>query len=910
MANLYYDLNDYFYESNDFPIDDYKQVRNSRNFTGKVVLTTGSSSGIGEGIVKLFSILGASVVVTGRNATEITRVVEECQELSPNKLKPLEIVADLTKTDDVNRLLNETIKTFGKLDVLVNNAGVLKPSPLRDPNFMHVFDQTISINLRAYLELSQLAVPYLDKTNGTIISTSSIASSLPEPMGLAYEVSKSGVDMATRTMAMELGPTIRVNAINPGLIITNIQSGLDPVIVEALRKQMIDRTPLKRAGQPLDVAKGVVLDRSSLRVKYWPRLEHQLPPQQIVMVLVTGSSSGIGEGIVKLFSVLGANVVVTGRKEDQVKRVAQEVQELSPKKLKPLAVVADVTKTDDLNRLLNQTIQTFGKLDVLVNNAGIGMFAGVKDKNFMKVFDLINRVNLRAYLRLSQLSVPYLEETNGTIISISSIASMLPVSHCVDMMTKVLALELGPKIRVNAINPGLIETNINTGNTGVDPDLIPIFEAQMVSRTPLKMRGKPLDVAYAVVYLASKEAQFVSGANLVVDGGLVYNAGGITWPQVMPMLVTGSSSGIGEGIVKLFSVLGANVVVTGRKEDQVKRVAQEVQELSPKKLKPLAVVADVTKTDDLNRLLNQTIQTFGKLDVLVNNAGIGMFAGVKDKNFMKVFDLINRVNLRAYLRLSQLSVPYLEETNGTIISISSIASMLPTKLGMAYEISKSGVDMMTKVLALELGPKIRVNAVNPGLIETNINTGNTGVDPDLIPIFEAQMVSRTPLKMRGKPLDVAYAVVYLASKEAQFVSGANLVVDGGLAKNSRDFTGKVVLVTGSSSGIGEGIAKLFSVLGANVVVTGRKEDQVKHVLVNNAGMGVFVSVKDKNLMKVFDNVLRINLRAYVKLSQLAIPYLEETNGTIISISSIASTHPTKLALAYDISKAGVDMMTK
>ncbi|CAG2177288.1 unnamed protein product, partial [Oppiella nova] len=179
MANLYYDLNDYFYESNDFPIDDYKQVRNSRNFTGKVVLTTGSSSGIGEGIVKLFSVLGASVVVTGLNATEITRVAEECQELSPNKLKPLEIVADLTKTDDVNRLLNETIKTFGKLDVLVNNAGVLKLSPLRDPNFMHVFDQTISINLRAYLELSQLAVPYLDKTNGTIISTSSIASSLP-----------------------------------------------------------------------------------------------------------------------------------------------------------------------------------------------------------------------------------------------------------------------------------------------------------------------------------------------------------------------------------------------------------------------------------------------------------------------------------------------------------------------------------------------------------------------------------------------------------------------------------------------------------------------------------------------------------------------------------------------------------
>ncbi|CAG2176508.1 unnamed protein product, partial [Oppiella nova] len=135
------------------------------------------------------------------------------------------------------------------------------------------------------------------------------------------------------------------------------------------------------------------------------------------VVLVTGSSSGIGEGIVKLLSVLGAKVVVTGRKEDQVKRVAQEVQELSPKRLKPLAVVADVTKSYDLNNLMNQTIKTFGKLDVLVNNAGIGMFAGVKDNNLMKVFDKVIRTNLRAYVKLSQLAIPYLEETNGTIIS-------------------------------------------------------------------------------------------------------------------------------------------------------------------------------------------------------------------------------------------------------------------------------------------------------------------------------------------------------------------------------------------------------------------------------------------------------------------------------------------------------------
>ena len=96
--------------------------------------------------------------------------------------------------------------------------------------------------------------------------------------------------------------------------------------------------------------------------------------------------------------------------------------------VKPLEVVADVTKSDDLNRLLNETINTFGRLDVLVNNAGIAPNVGVRDKNFIPVFDKIIATNLRAYLELSHLSVPYLEQTNGTIISISSDVSTHPVN--------------------------------------------------------------------------------------------------------------------------------------------------------------------------------------------------------------------------------------------------------------------------------------------------------------------------------------------------------------------------------------------------------------------------------------------------------------------------------------------------
>ncbi|CAG2112433.1 unnamed protein product [Medioppia subpectinata] len=507
--------------------------------------------------------------------------------------------------------------------------------------------------------------------------------------------------------------------------------------------------------------------------------------------------------ILRLFSALGANVVVTGRKADRVKRVAKEAQELSPNNLKPLEIVADVTKSGDLEKLMNETIKTFGKLDVLVNNAGIGQASHIKDPNFIKVFDNLIRLNLRAYLKLTHLAVPYLEATNGTVISISSIAGLvlakMTTAYAIskaggDIMTRTLALELGPRIRVNSISPGNTQTNINENAGDIDPTMLKWFEQEMFKRIPLQKVGQPLDMANGVAFLASNEAQYITGVNLVIDGGanIYYNLSDEDYSQVKRsrnftgkvVLTTGSSSGIGEGIVKLFSLLGASVVVTGRNATDIHRVAKEVQELSPKKLKALEVTADVTKSDDLQRLLNETIKTYGKLDVLVNNAGIGPTAGVRDKAFMDVFDRTIDVNLRAYAELCHLAVDYLDQTNGTIISISSIASTHPYIANMAYEVSKSGVDMMTKVLALELGPRIRVNAINPGLVESNLMGS---LPPVIVDALRKELIARTPLKRIGQPFDIAKGVAFLASTDAQFITGANLFIDGGLVYNVPGF---------------------------------------------------------------------------------------------------------------------------
>ncbi|CAG2165767.1 unnamed protein product, partial [Oppiella nova] len=311
------------------------------------------------------------------NETQIEKVAQEVQRLSPYGLKPLQVVADLTKSDDLNTLMNKTIDTFGKLDVLVNNAGIYPMSPISATNLTKVFDQVFNTDLRA------ISNPFL-----------------------AYSSAKAVLDMLTKVLALELGRPqgIRVNTINPGA--TQVPSmDLSVDLIKKMVHKITTLTPLERLGQPL-----------------WPKGWHSWPqvmPTFIAItnvfafqsndiydevrgsrnftgkvVLVTGSSSGIGEQIVKLFSALGASVVVTGRKDADIQRVVKEAQDLSPQKLKPLGLAADLTKTDELEKLLNETIKTFTKLDVLVNNAGIYLTANLMDKKFWDTFAAYEKIDV------------------------------------------------------------------------------------------------------------------------------------------------------------------------------------------------------------------------------------------------------------------------------------------------------------------------------------------------------------------------------------------------------------------------------------------------------------------------------------------------------------------------------------
>ncbi|KPM02735.1 reptin-like protein [Sarcoptes scabiei] len=237
------------------------------------------------------------------------------------------------------------------------------------------------------------------------------------------------------------------------------------------------------------------------------------------------------------------------------------------------------------------------------------------------------------------------------------------------------------------------------------------------------------------------------------------------------ILVTGSTSGIGESIAKRMSELGANVVVTGRNQIEANRVADECYRLSPRKLKPLVVIADLTVENDIIRLMKSTIAMFGKLDVLINNAGFCQITSILDPNSLNTFDSVWRLDVRSVIQLTLLAVPYLEQTKGNIINISSIVALKPLASFYGYCMAKSAIDSFTKCIALELGPKgIRVNAINAGAVKTNF-LKTIGFSEQQVEQQEQLLRQSSPLNLFGDPQDIADMVVYVGSDYAKFLTG-------------------------------------------------------------------------------------------------------------------------------------------
>lgn len=181
-------------------------------FDGKVVIVTGASSGIGAQAARDFSMLGASLVLVGRNVENLQKVAGECH--NPDNI--LTVQADVTNPDDGKKIIDEALKKFSQIDVLVNNAGVLETGTIENTS-LEQYDRVMNTNMRSIYNLTMLAVPHLIKTEGSIVNVSSVNGIRSFPGVLAYNISKAAVDQFTRCVALELAPKkVRVNSVNPG----------------------------------------------------------------------------------------------------------------------------------------------------------------------------------------------------------------------------------------------------------------------------------------------------------------------------------------------------------------------------------------------------------------------------------------------------------------------------------------------------------------------------------------------------------------------------------------------------------------------------------------------------------------------------------------------------------------------
>lgn len=237
-------------------------------------------------------------------------------------------------------------------------------------------------------------------------------------------------------------------------------------------------------------------------------------------------------------------------------------------------------------------------------------------------------------------------------------------------------------------------------------------------------------------------------------------------------LVTGGGNGIGEACCRMLADFGAAVVVADRKEEDARRVADQIQSRGGQ---ALAVRCDVTRDEDRVRLVEQTIADFGGVHILVNNAG-GGGAGRESPSRISVdqFAAVFELNVFSAWRLAQLCAPHMQRAGyGSIVNLSSMASINRSPAISAYASSKAAVNHMTANLAFDYGPHIRVNAVAPGAVRTE------ALASVLTPEIEQRMLAHTPLARLGEPEDIAGAVLYFAAPISSWVSGQVLFVNGG-----------------------------------------------------------------------------------------------------------------------------------
>jgi len=244
-------------------------------------------------------------------------------------------------------------------------------------------------------------------------------------------------------------------------------------------------------------------------------------------------------------------------------------------------------------------------------------------------------------------------------------------------------------------------------------------------------------------------------------------------------LVTGASSGIGRATAQLMGKEGVRVGLVARNGERLEEVKKQIEAEGGQ---ATVIAGDVTEPSFAEKAVAEVVNRFGQLDILVNAAGI-LESGTIETTTLEAWDRMMNVNLRAVFYLMHLAVPHLVKTKGAIVNVSSVNGVRSFPGVLAYNVSKAGVDQLTRCAALELAEKgVRVNSVNPGVTITELHR-RAGMDDKTYRAFIERSYDTHPiargLNRMAQPEDVANMILYLASPVAEWITGVNYLVDGG-----------------------------------------------------------------------------------------------------------------------------------